>query len=80
MTEWEYKSEYIALLFSESESPKDFIHPHGGQLTYLWQKKLQDELDKIGGKGWELVAITPEIISGESIDAYALFKRPKSDN
>ena len=77
MKQWEYRSEFIALLYSDNETPDDFILPYGGPITNLWQKKLLDALNKIGDEGWELVTISPEIISGESLCSFALFKRPK---
>lgn len=76
MAQWEYKSEYIALLFSEGEAPEDLIKPYGRPNLYLWQKKLQDELNKHGSEGWELVSIDGGLFAGK-IDFFAVFKRQK---
>lgn len=77
---WEYKTKFIALLFNETEDAKDFIGHREKQFSYLWEKKLQAELNKIGDEGWEIVTIEAGLINGEAVCGYALLKRPKNDN
>lgn len=76
MTQWEYKSEYIALIYGKGENPEDLAGIHADHI-YRWQEKLEAALNKLGAAGWELVSIDPHLVSGDGVDGYAVFKRPK---
>lgn len=70
--QFEYKHEYIAIM---APSREDDPHEH------YRSAMLEEVLNRHGAKGWELVSISPELLNGENVDGYAVFKRRlKIDN
>lgn len=75
---WEYRSAYIDLGYIDLE---DFSPGYDGNMETgckirYWQDCLENELNKFGADGWELVYISPALALGQGNDGDALFKRP----
>ena len=66
MRRWEYKHKYIAIFPPSREDD-----PNG----YYRSAMLEEELNRLGAKGWILVAISPGLLDGDYLDGYAVFKR-----
>lgn len=76
MQKWEYKSVYIAII-SQDGSSTDKLVEQGYEFRYLWQELLQEELNRYGTYGWELVSIPEKLMEGEASDGFVIFKRLK---
>ena len=83
MQKWEYKSLIIDLHSEPANATKDLlayhiqILPDGTKEGRAWyHSALEEELNKLGQEGWELVAATPEIMFGTDSAGCFLFKRP----
>lgn len=66
MKRFEYKHKYLAIFPPSKEDD-----PHG----HFRSAMLEEELNRLGAKGWELVTISPGLLDGEYLDGYAVFKR-----
>lgn len=83
---WEYRSAYIGINLPEGTDLETLFPGHeeenmvtGAKMRY-WQECLEEELNKLGAEGWELISIYPsDICGGYCEDAYALLKRPLDD-
>lgn len=66
LVQWEYKHAYIALF-----PPSKDKDPDGT----IQSKMLQEELNKYGADGWELVSISQGLMNLDYVDGYAVFRR-----
>ncbi len=71
MDKWEYNVLDVNLL----EDKDDWISP----FKYAWQKELEEELNKMGEQGWELVQVTNQILDRTNSISCVIFKRKLFD-
>lgn len=81
---WEYKVECIVLLHPDGPTgdikkmlPREEQERYG---YYWWQKILALELEHFGKQGWEVVSIDQELLQGENVTGFVLFKRRRKDD
>lgn len=72
MQKWEYKIDYLAHRGQEAG------HIPGHPDKEYWVQDLEQELNKLGAEGWELVSFPADILT-DSVDGFALFKRQKEE-
>ena len=72
MKKWEYRIAYLAHRGHESG------HIPGQLDKDYWEQDLEQELNKLGTEGWELVSFPADILT-DSVEGFALFKRQKED-
>ena len=74
MTKWEYKNAYIAIIPPEGKTLLDLQANR-----CLWEVLLEEELNRYGAEGWEIISISQQLLQGNGLDGFVLFKRPKEE-
>lgn len=72
MTKWEYKNAYVAIIIPEGKSLFDLQTDR-----CLWEVLLDEELNRYGAEGWEIVSIPQSLLCCNALDGFVLFRRPK---
>lgn len=79
---WEYRHVFLRINLPKRTHLETLLPGYqrdsmvtGAKMRY-WQVCLEQELNKLGEEGWELVSIDDSLRKGNTEDGYALFKRP----
>lgn len=75
---FEYKSFYITvgIRYPDIDGESEYIKDNNGELIYKWQKEIQEQLDELSAKGFELVQLDNRLLHGAP-DGYGIFRRRK---
>lgn len=73
----EYKIFYLAvgIKYPNYNSIFNPCIENGEELEYYWQKELREQLDELSQKGWDLIQLSPELLNGDALSGYGIFKK-----
>lgn len=76
---YEYKVKYLAVGIKYENYSETIRDPVTGEFdkdgTAWWQRELEEQLNAMAKRGWELVSIDDSLLCNDALDGYGVFKR-----